>query len=63
LEEQEDIKTIYGIDLMPNNNCWILTLNREEALGVRRHSFNILFNFGDERFANYRRDWFRVKRY
>jgi LPS-assembly protein len=63
LEENEDIKTIYGIDLMPNNNCWILSLAREEALGVTRHSANVIFNFGQDRFSQYRRDWFRVKRF
>ncbi len=63
LEAREDIRTIYALDLMPNNNCWILSLSYQDSLVVKRYAFNILFNFGDERFSRYRRDWFKVHRF
>jgi hypothetical protein len=62
LEAQDDIRTIYALDIMPHNNCWILSLNYQESIVGFRYGFNVLFNFGDERFANYRRDWFRMQR-
>lgn len=63
LEAREDIRTIYAIDIMPHNNCWILSLDYQESIVGFRYGFNVLFNFGDERFSNYRRDWFRIKRF
>lgn len=62
LEAKEDIRNIYTVDIMPNNECWILNLNYRESLVGYQFAFNIQFNFGDERFQNYRRDWFRFQR-
>lgn len=62
LEAQKDIRTIYSVDLMPHNNCWILNLNYRESLVDSRYSFNIMFNFGDDNFDRYRNDYFGVKR-
>ncbi|MFP5491094.1 MAG: LPS-assembly protein LptD [Bacteriovoracia bacterium] len=62
LEARDDIRTVYALDIMPHNNCWILSLNYQESLVGFRYGFNVLFNFGDERFASYRRDWFRMQR-
>ncbi|MBY0518289.1 MAG: hypothetical protein K2P81_15370 [Bacteriovoracaceae bacterium] len=63
LEAHQNLRTIYAVDIMPNNNCWILNLNYQESLVGFRYAFNIFFNFGDERFSRYRRDWFRVQRF
>lgn len=63
LEAKEDIKNLYAIDIMPNNECWILNLNYRESLVGYQFAFNIQFNFGDDKFQNYRRDWFRFQRF
>jgi LPS-assembly protein len=62
LEANKNIRTIYTLDLMPYNNCWILNLNYRQSLVDSRYSFNILFNFGDDNFAQYRNNYFTVKR-
>ncbi len=62
LEAKENIRTIYSLDIMPHNNCWILNLNYRESLVDSRYSFNVLFNFGDDTFAQYRNNYFGVKR-
>ncbi len=58
LEAKEDIRTIYSVDIMPHNNCYILNLNLRESLVGSRYSFNILWNFGDSTFSKYRNDYF-----
>lgn len=62
LAAKQDVRTVYSVDIMPHNNCWILNLNFRESLGVSRYSFNVMFNFGDEGFERYRTDYFAVKR-
>ncbi len=62
LEANENIRTIYSLDIMPDNNCWILNLNYRESLVDSRYFFNLLFNFGDDNFAQYRNNYFGVKR-
>lgn len=62
LEAKKDIRTVYSLDIMPHNNCWILNLNYRESLVDSRFSFNIMFNFGDDNFDRYRNDYFGVKR-
>lgn len=62
LEAKKDIRTVYSLDIMPHNNCWILNLNYRESLVDSRFSFNIMFNFGDDNFDRYRSDYFGVKR-
>lgn len=62
LEANKNIRTTYSLDIMPHNNCWILNLNYRESLTNNQYSFNILFNFGDENFAQYRSNYFGVKR-
>ena len=62
LAAKKDIRTIYSVDIMPHNNCWILNLNYRESLVDSRFSFNVLFNFGDDNFDRYRNDYFGVKR-
>lgn len=62
LEAKQNIRTVYSVDIMPHNNCWIFNLNYREALRDSRYSFNVIFNFGDESFERYRSDYFGVKR-
>lgn len=62
LEAKKDIRTVYSMDIMPHNNCWIFNLNYRRSIVDERYSFNIMFNFGDESFERYRNDYFAVKR-
>ena len=62
LEAHQDIRTIYSMDIMPHNNCWIFSLNYRKSIVDSRYSFNIMFNFGDDSFERYRNDYFSVKR-
>lgn len=63
LEADKDIRTIYSVDIMPHNNCWIFNLNYRKSIVDSRFSFNILFNFADENFSRYRNDYFGTKRF
>lgn len=58
----QDVRTLYSLDIMPHNNCWILNLNYLQSIVAQRYSFNIIFNFGDDSFDRYRNDYFAVKR-
>lgn len=62
LEADQDVRTIYSLDIMPHNNCWILNLNYRESLVDSRFFFNVIFNFGDENFHDLRNNYFAVKR-
>ena len=62
LKAKEDIRTIYSVDIMPHNNCYILNLNMRESLVGSRYSFNIIWNFGDETFARYRDNYFTASK-
>lgn len=62
LESKKTIRTTYSIDIMPYNNCWILNLNYRESITANQYSFNVIFNFGQDNFAQYRTDYFGVKR-
>ncbi len=62
LEAKKNIRTTYSLDIMPNNNCWILNLNYRESLVDSRYFFNILFNFGDDNFSSYKENYFAIKR-
>jgi LPS-assembly protein len=62
LEANRNIRTTYALDLMPNNNCWILNLNYREDLNDKLYTFNVLFNFGDESFSRYRNNYFSIPR-
>jgi len=56
--KNNNIRTIYSLDIMPNNDCWILSLNYRETLVDNRFYFNFLFNFGDDRFRNFKTNYF-----
>jgi LPS-assembly protein len=62
LDAKENIRSIYQIDFMPNNNCWILNLNYRETVVDNRYSFNWVFNFGNDEFKNYRSNFFQFAR-
>ncbi len=62
LEARQAVRTIYSVDLMPYNNCWILNLNYRQTITDDRFSFNIMWNFGQDQFDNYRNNYFAVKR-
>jgi LPS-assembly protein len=62
LAANKDIRTIYSLDIMPHNECWIFNLNYRKSNEISLYSFNILFNFGDDNFERYRNDYFRMKR-
>lgn len=62
MKANQDTRTIYSLDIMPHNNCWILNLNYIKSIYAQRYSFNIIFNFGDDNFDRYRNDYFSMKR-
>lgn len=62
LNAKKDIRTIYSIDIMPNNNCMILNFNYREVIGGSRTSMNLIFNFGDDNVERYRNDYFASRR-
>lgn len=59
---KSELRTVYSLDLMPNNNCWILNLNYRKTTADSRFSFNILFNFGDDNFSEFKTNYFSIKR-
>ncbi len=62
LEAKRDVRTIYSLDIMPHNNCWILNLNYRQSIVDSRYFFNIIFNFGDDNFHELRNNYFATKR-
>lgn len=62
LKAQQRIRSIYQMDFMPNNNCWILNLNYRETVVDNRYSLNWVFNFGNDDFKDYRNNFFRFDR-
>jgi LPS-assembly protein len=62
LDAGENIRSIYQVDYMPNNNCWIFNLNYRETVNDTRYAFNMVFNFGNDEFKDYRTNFFRFDR-
>ena len=62
LNADENISSIYQVDFMPNNNCWILNFNYRETVVDSRYSFNWVFNFGNDEFKEYRNNFFQFNR-
>jgi len=62
LDARENIRSIYQLDLMPNNNCWILNFAYRETVVDSRYSVNWVFNFGNDEFKNYRTNFFNFNR-
>ncbi|MAX65418.1 MAG: hypothetical protein CME66_00625 [Halobacteriovoraceae bacterium] len=62
LDSDENISSIYQMDFMPHNNCWILNLNYKENIVEKRFGFKFRFNFGNEEFKEYRNNFFSFNR-
>ena len=62
MEADKNISSIYQIDFMPHNNCWILNLNYQDNFDNKRFSFNFQFNFGDDSLQIYRDQFFNYGR-
>lgn len=62
LDANENILSLYQIDFMPPNNCWIINLNYRESVVDQRYSFNFIFNLGNDEFKNYQNNFFDFDR-
>lgn len=62
LEANENIRSIYQLDMMPDNNCWIMNLNYRETVVDSRYSVNWVFNFGNDDFKLYKTNFFSFNR-
>jgi LPS-assembly protein len=62
LDANENIMSIYHIDFMPPNNCWIINLNYRESVVDQRYSFNFVFNLGNDEYKDYRRNFYNFER-
>ncbi len=61
LQANKSTRTLYSLDIMPHNNCYIFSLGYRKSY-IEQYTFNIMFNFGDDKFDRYRYDYFGVKR-
>ncbi len=62
LDADENIRSIYQVDFMPDNNCWIMNLNYRETVVDTRYTVNWVFNFGNDDFKQYRSNFFSFNR-
>ena len=62
LDADENISSIYQVDFMPNNNCWIININYTDSFIEHRYAINFEFNFGSDEFKNYRNNFFNYSR-
>jgi LPS-assembly protein len=63
LNTKESLRTVYGVDIMPANNCWILQLDYRESVVGFQYSFDIMWNFGQEKFQQARgENWYSNSR-
>ena len=62
LNDNENLSSIYQVDFMPHNNCWIVNLNYKENFIEQRYAINFEFNFGNQEFKNYRENFFNFNR-
>lgn len=62
LHADANIRSIYQVDFMPDNNCWIFNLNYRETVVGTRYTVNWVFNFGNDDFKNYRKNFFTFNR-
>lgn len=62
LQADENIRSIYQVDFMPDNNCWIVNLNYRETVVDTRYTVNWVFNFGNDDFKEYRNNFFSFNR-
>lgn len=62
LEANQNISAIYQVDFIPNNNCWILNFRYQEIFDNHRFAFTLKFNFGQDQFKDYSRNFFNFTR-
>lgn len=62
LNRNENVATVYQMDIMPNNNCWILSLKYIDRFTIKQFAFDFEFNFGSEEFSAYKRNFFSFDR-
>ena len=62
LDANENISSIYQVDFMPNNNCWIFNINYKDSFEEKRYAINFAFNFGSDDFSSYRTNFFKFDR-
>lgn len=62
IENTSNIARRLELDLMPNNNCWIFNFGYEEGTYGQLVSFNFIFNFADQKYANYRKNYLDIAR-
>ncbi len=62
LVAQESIRSIYQFDLMPNNNCWIMSFKYIESVVAKEFVFNVVFNFGDDSIKEFKQNFYRFDR-
>jgi len=62
LDTDTNISTIYQVDIMPNNNCWIFNINYKQTVVDSQYTFNYVFNFGNDEFHAYRRNFWSFVR-
>jgi LPS-assembly protein len=62
LQARQAVRSIYSIDIMPHNDCYIFSLGFQERNNIKQYTFNIMWNFGQDSFDRYRYDYFGVKR-
>lgn len=63
LNANENVSSIYQVDFMPDNNCWIINLTYQDSLVTQNFSFNFVFNFGNDTFKEYKTNYFSFARF
>lgn len=54
MDAEQNIRSIYQMDIMPDNNCWIMNFNYRETIVDTRYTINWVFNFGNDDFKQYK---------
>lgn len=58
----QNLKTVYQLDYMPDNHCWLLNMNFKDSIIDKRFALNFVFNFGNEEYSQYRNNFFDFSR-
>ncbi len=62
LNTNSDIKKVYQADYMPDNNCWLINLSYTDRVDDSRFTFNFVFNFGNDTYDEYKKNYFSFDR-
>lgn len=62
IELNENIITRFQVDIMPDNNCWILNLSFRDSAVDKQFAFGFIFNFGNESFNDFKTNYFSFNR-